>query len=128
MNLRYRVWIPALLIGMALSAGCARESAQVSYSKDVAPLLERYCQACHVPGQIGYESSGFEVKDYESLMKGTKYGAVILAGEPMTSALIMLIEGRADPSIKMPHAGAPQMSASEIETIHRWVEQGAKNN
>ena len=77
MNLRTFVWIPALLVGMAVSAGCARESARVSYGKDVAPLLEKYCQSCHVPGQLGYESSGFEVKDYDSLMKGTKYGAVV---------------------------------------------------
>lgn len=118
------------LVAMALvTAACAsKQEATVSYSADVAPLLEKYCQACHMPGQLGYQASGFDLQGYDSLMKGTKYGPVVLPGDPLTSALVMLIEGRADQSIKMPHAGAPQMSQQEIEIIRRWVEQGAKNN
>jgi hypothetical protein len=73
-------------------------------------------------------ASGFDLQGYDSLMKGTRYGPVVLPGEPLTSALVMLIEGRADPSIKMPHAGAQPLTAEQIATIRRWVEQGAKNN
>jgi hypothetical protein len=40
----------------------------------------------------------------------------------------MLIEGRADPSLKMPHGDASPLDPTETETIRRWVEQGAKNN
>jgi hypothetical protein len=40
----------------------------------------------------------------------------------------MLIEGRVDPSIKMPHGDAQPPSKAEILTIRNWVEQGAKNN
>ena len=40
----------------------------------------------------------------------------------------MLIEGRVDPSIRMPHGGQAPLTAEEIGTIRNWVEQGAKNN
>jgi mono/diheme cytochrome c family protein len=128
MDSRFYFHIAALVSCVVFFAGCAREPAQVSYAKDVAPLLEKYCQSCHLPGQIGYDSSGFSVSDYDSLMKGTKYGPVVLAGDPLNSAMVMLIEGRVDSSIKMPHAGAPALSQQQIDTIRLWVEQGARNN
>ena len=40
----------------------------------------------------------------------------------------MLVEGRADPSLKMPHGDAKPLEPTEIATIRQWVEQGAKNN
>jgi hypothetical protein len=100
----------------------------VSYQKDVAPVLAKNCASCHLPGQEGYVASGLDVSTYESLMKGTKFGPVVLPGDPLTSVLVMLIEGRADPSIKMPHGGAQPLTADEIKAIRRWVKQGAKNN
>ena len=81
-----------------------------------------------MPGQAGYVVSGFELAGYESLMKGTRFGPVVLPGDPMTSVLVMLIEGRVDPSIRMPHGEGPPLSEAEILTIRRWVEQGARDN
>jgi uncharacterized membrane protein len=121
------VCLAVAALAMATGAGCARKQ-EVSYQKDVAPLLEKHCAACHTPGQSGYVVSGFELKDYQSLMKGTSFGPVVLPGDPLTSVLVMLIEGRADPSINMPHGGVNPLTKEEIATIHLWVEQGAKNN
>jgi hypothetical protein len=53
---------------------------------------------------------------------------VVLPGDPLTSVLVMLIEGRVDPSLKMPHGDATTPTKEQILTIRRWVEQGAKNN
>jgi uncharacterized membrane protein len=61
-------------------------------------------------------------------MKGTSFGPVVLPGDALASVLVMLIEGRADPSINMPHGGAKPLTQQQITTIRRWVEQGAKNN
>jgi uncharacterized membrane protein len=114
-------------LALMAGSGCA-PNPKVSYKDDVAPLLMKHCAACHTPGQAGYVVSGFELKDYQSLMKGTSFGPVVLPGDALTSVLVMLIEGRADPSINMPHGGASPMTKEEIATIRRWVEQGAKNN
>jgi uncharacterized membrane protein len=100
----------------------------VSYQKDVAPILQKHCASCHVPGQAGFAASGFDLQGYDSLMKGTRFGPVVLPGDPMTSVLVMLIEGRADPSITMPHGGAKPLTRDETRTIRRWVKQGARNN
>jgi uncharacterized membrane protein len=112
---------------LLILAGCERTPA-VSYQKDVVPILNKHCQSCHTPGQAGYVVSGFELRDYDSLMKGTSFGPVVLPGDPLTSVLVMLIEGRADPSINMPHGGANPLTPEEKQTIRLWVEQGAKNN
>jgi uncharacterized membrane protein len=128
MNSLRQVSSAALLGAALLLMACQRDAGQVSYARNVAPVLEKHCKACHLPGQAGYVVSGFELKDYDTLMKGTQYGPVVLPGDALASVLVMLIEGRADPSLKMPHGDAPPLDADEIATIRRWVEQGAKNN
>ena len=122
-------WVTLGLAAAALLAatGCEREKV-VSYQKDVVPILDKHCKYCHTPGQAGYVVSGFELGTYETLMKGTQFGPVVLPGDPLTSVLVMLIEGRVDPSLRMPHGDATTPTPDEILTIRRWVEQGAKNN
>jgi hypothetical protein len=118
----------ALAATALLAVSACERTPTVSYQKDVVPILDKHCKSCHVPGQPGYVVSGFELGSYETLMKGTQFGPVVLPGDPLTSVLVMLIEGRVDPSLKMPHGGASTPTQDEILTIRRWVEQGAKNN
>jgi len=112
---------------MMVLAGCAREEA-VSFSQDVKPIIDQNCIACHKPGGDGFEASGFSMVTYEDLMKGTKFGPMIISGDSAGSNMLVLMEGRADPSISMPHGAMKPVRKSDIETIRRWVDQGAKNN
>jgi uncharacterized membrane protein len=122
-------WVmPAAVLAALMAVTACERTATVSYQKDVVPILDKHCKACHVPGQPGYVVSGFDLGSYDTLMKGTKFGPVVLPGDPLTSVLVMLIEGRVDPSLKMPHGNASTLSEEEILTVRRWVEQGAKNN
>ena len=121
-------WLPAVALALVAASGCEKSPPVVSYQSDVAPILDKHCKSCHMPGQAGYVVSGFELGGYEALMKGTQFGPVVLPGDPLTSVLVMLIEGRVDPSIKMPHGDAQPLSEADILTIRNWVEQGAKNN
>jgi uncharacterized membrane protein len=127
MNARSLRLLAAALAVLLMLAGCGPEP-EVSYAKDVSPILEKHCKGCHVPDQAGYVVSGFELTNYDTLMKGTQYGPVVLPGDPLTSVLVMLIEGRADPSLKMPHGNAKPLEPREIAIIRKWVEEGAKNN
>jgi len=113
--------------GAVALGGCSRAEPPVSFARDVQPILSSRCARCHAPGQAGYEASGLSVESYESLMKGTKFGAVVIPGDPLSSTLTMLVEGRADPSIRMPHGGE-SLPAAEQKTLRDWVAQGAKNN
>jgi len=44
------------------------------------------------------------------------------------SILNMLVEGRVDASMRMPHNRDQPLGAREIEILRLWVDQGAKNN
>ena len=65
---------------------------------------------------------------YENLMQGTQFGPVVKPGDSFTSALVMLVEGRADASLRMPHDEGEKPSQAEIDKVKAWVDQGAKNN
>ena len=108
---------------MMVLAGCAREEA-VSFSQDVKPIIDQNCIACHKPGGDGFEASGFSMVTYEDLMKGTKFGPMVISGDSAGSNMLVLT----DPSISMPHGAMKPVRKSDIETIRRWVDQGAKNN
>jgi uncharacterized membrane protein len=128
MNTRIVRWLPVVAVPLLALGACAKQPPVVSYQADVVPILDKHCKSCHVPGQPGYIVSGFNLEGYDSLMKGTHYGPVVLPGDALTSTLVMLIENRASPALKMPHGDSPPMSSDEIRTIRMWVEQGAKNN
>ena len=86
------------------------------------------CIACHQAGGAGEQASGFSMVSYEDLMKGTQFGPMIVPGDSLGSNMRVLMEGRADPSISMPHGNMKPVPQAEIDTIRRWIEQGAKNN
>ncbi len=110
-------------------AGCGSENT-VSYAQDVKPILEQHCLECHKEGGEGLVASGFSMESYAGLMKGTRNGPMVIAGDVEGSNMVVLMEGRADPSLKMPHNHGKKRSIAkqDIQTIRRWIEQGAKNN
>jgi len=100
----------------------------VSYKGNVAPILQNHCLKCHNPEGDGYKSSGLNMETYASLMKGTKFGPVIVPGNSVSSTLVRLVNGKADPAITMPHGGMQLLQEQEIKTISSWIDQGAKDN
>lgn len=115
--------LAALVMFLMLGAACTRD---VSFQEDVKPILGA-CRSCHIPGTDGYKASGFSVDTYEGVMKGTKFGAMIEPGSSVSSSLVILLEGKADPAINMPHGKRP-LPEKEIDTIKTWIDQGARNN
>lgn len=115
------------------SAGCSQE---VSFQKDVNPILQANCLSCHDGKGEGIEASGFSVQSYDDLMKGTKFGQVVVPGDSLSSSLYRLIDHQADPKIQMPPhhdetvaAGKMNsLSGEQINTIKSWIDQGARNN
>lgn len=116
-----------------LNAGCSKP---VSYSEEVQPILTASCLHCHDGTGEGSSASGFNVTDYDSLMKGTKFGPVVVAGESAASTLYRLIGHKADPKIQMPphhdvtlaEGRTESLTEAQVETIKLWIDQGAKNN
>jgi len=108
-------------------AGCKSEE-KVSFSQDVKPIIDKYCIECHQTGGEGLAASGFNLEDYAGVMKGTKHGPMVIAGDSAGSNMLVLMEGRADPSISMPHGKMEGANSKELETLRLWIDQGANNN
>ena len=53
-------------------------------------------------------------------------GSVIVPGDVQHSILNMLVEGRSDPSLRMPRERKP-LGNEEFNILRVWVEQGALN-
>lgn len=118
--------IIASLLPLALAAGCAKEPT-ISYQNDVYPILKANCMECHIGDGEGIKKSGLDMENYETLMKGTKFGPVIVPGQSVSSTLARLLQGKADPTINMPHNRAP-LPEDKAKIIVKWIDQGAKNN
>ena len=104
---------------------CAAEPQ--SFSEDVLPILKGRCVSCHQPGGAGYEKSGLDLTTYEGLMKGTKFGAMVIPRDPESSNLMWLLDWRASPEVRMPH-GKKKLSICDRNAIRAWIREGAKDN
>jgi hypothetical protein len=98
-----------------------------SFSQDILPLLKWRCSGCHQAGGAGYEKSGLDLTSYEGVMKGTKFGRMVIAGDPDSSNLMMMLDWKVAPAIRMPH-GQKQLSICDRDAIRAWIREGAKNN
>ena len=97
----------------------AAPAREVSYARDVRPILESRCASCHT-GE--FVSEGLDMNTYDSLMKGSENGPVIVPGNARDSLLVEKItEG------KMPKRG-PKLTPTQIQIITDWIDAGAPNN
>jgi hypothetical protein len=132
MQLSIQKGLFALVIA-AVTAGCSQQ--EVSYKDDVLPILQDNCFTCHDGKGEGSQASGFVLLTYDDLMKGTKYGQVVVPGDSASSTLYLMIDHKVDPMIQMPpHHDTPAdgkmgpLSGDTIATVKTWIDQGAKNN
>jgi hypothetical protein len=126
MGRRVKFFLP--VIAAAIMSGCGEpQEPQVSFKNDVKPIIDKNCTECHNEGGAGTMASGFQTVTYETVMKGTKYGPVVIPGHALSSSLYRLVAGKVDPSIQMPH-GKEAIPPEQIALIENWINQGAKNN
>jgi len=129
-----KIFWPLSLIVLPIGLlGCER---QVSFADDVQPIFDDKCVSCHDKAGEGHTASGFSVVDYDSVMKGTKFGPVVISKSRMSSALYLVVAQKTAPEIQMPPhheesfamGRAAPLSEAEVKIIGDWIEQGAKNN
>src|ERR1700687_1688047 len=117
------------LIGVEITTpgneACAA-TAKMSFSEDVLPIFRGRCIGCHQSGGEGAEKSGLDLSSYEGVMKGTKYGKMVIPGDPESSNLMWLLDWRASPELRMPH-GKRKLSTCDRDAIRAWIREGAKN-
>jgi hypothetical protein len=112
------VALGSFLVGLAattapMRATPAQDSASVTFNKDVLPILQKNCQACHRPGEIA-PMSFLTYKDTRPWAKAIK---VAVLGRQMPPWF-------ADPAYGH-FANDRTLSASTIDTLAAWADGGA---
>ena len=99
----------------------------VSFKEDVVPIFKGRCVECHQPGGTGFDTSGLDLRSYAGVMKGTKFGPMVVKGDPDASSLMALLDWKVKPEIRMPH-GQKKLSTCDRDAIRRWISEGALDN
>ena len=103
-----------------------KEKPQVSYEKDVAPVLEKFCAGCHNADEE--HPSELYMESYESTMKGGKHGVAIKPGSSKESLLMQKMSKDPPFGKVMPPPRKKTPTPEQVELIRAWIDQGAKKN
>ena len=111
----------------ATAAGLPPAAArQVDFSRDIAPIFEQSCVACHGPAQ---QMNGLRLDSPARAAQGSYSGPVIKPGDSAASKLILLVAGVQAPGLKeglvMPPMGE-RLSAVQVGLLRAWIDQGAQ--
>ena len=110
-------WLIACLLPICTTSAASRNWI---YERDIAPILRTYCAGCHNDADREGE---FSVETFASLNKGGDKGATLKPGDPESSLLVKLIEGRSKPL--MPPKDEPRVPAAELALLRQWIADGA---
>ncbi|HUG91097.1 MAG TPA: c-type cytochrome domain-containing protein, partial [Planctomycetaceae bacterium] len=96
----------------------------VDFEKDVVPIFDQNCVACH---NVGISESKLVVEDVESLLKGGKRGASVVPGKPDESLLYQLAARGKQPLMPpMPNQmDANPLTPKELGILRQWILEGA---
>ena len=115
---------------LLLCAGCGGPVTDgvVDYNWDVRPILSDNCYRCHGPDD-GAREAGLRLDIRDEVVAATPGSpgrGVIEPGDPSLSELIRRVSSD-DPDYRMPPPHTHRtLSNAEIETLTRWIEQGAE--
>jgi hypothetical protein len=114
-----------VLLLLPIAATARADSAPIDYNRDVRPILSKHCFACHGQDE-GQRKKGLRLDRRDAATRPLDDGnTAIVPGDPDGSELVFRVT-EMDETVRMPppKAGEP-LSPPEIETLRRWVEQGA---
>ena len=94
--------------------------ATIDYQQQVHTILAAKCLSCHSAER---RSGGLSLAAYADALEGGRSGAAIRPGDSAGSLLMMRITGEVAPPMPL---GRPALSAGEIATIRRWIDEGAR--
>ncbi len=113
---------------VALAAtACGVRAADVSFSRDVRPILAANCFACHGTDPQKRKAK-LRLDDRDVATHPAKSGDIaIVPGKPQDSELIKRITS-GDPDDRMPPAKSDKkpLSPEQVATLRQWIAQGAK--
>lgn len=109
------------IVGAFLLAGVlsGQAPAPVDFRRDVQPLIQQHCIACHGPEQ---QMNAFRLDRRSAALRGGTR-TVIVPGNSAASRLYLRLIGN-EFGRKMPATGS--LTPEEIAIVRAWIDQGAK--
>jgi ankyrin repeat protein/mono/diheme cytochrome c family protein len=98
---------------------------EVTFSRDIEPILQRSCAACH--GNDRHKGQ-FSIASREAMVKGGQSGELALQpGNSEASKLVRMVTGQVE-DLEMPplekRGTYPALSAEEVALLKTWIDQG----
>ena len=119
-----QVRLVCVIAGLASAAVADHQlhANDVSFSRDIQPILARRCFACHGPAE---QEAGLGLHDRSLSTAESESGVLaIVPGRPEASALIQRVSSR-DAATRMPPEGQP-LRDDEIALLKDWIADGAE--
>lgn len=114
-----------LLLPLLLVNAAAARCDDLSFLKDVRPILARNCFACHGPDDAAREAD-LRLDDVASATTAVDREPAIVPRDPEASGIIVRVLS-SDPDLKMPPPDSGhELTAEEIAVLRRWIELGAE--
>jgi hypothetical protein len=106
------------------TAGPARAETPADYTRDVRPLLARYCFKCHGPDPKARKAE-LRLDDKDDALRDRGGYAAIVPGDADSSELIARIEDEDDASRMPPPEMKVSLTPAEKDVLRRWIAGGA---
>lgn len=94
----------------------------IVYTDIVQPIFKSKCYSCHGPNK---QKGRLRMDQPEWLMKGSKNGEVIVAGNAAESELIKRLLLPREDDDHMPPKEKPQLTDQQVALLHWWIAGGA---
>lgn len=97
----------------------------VDFERDIYPILDANCIACH---NIAIAESKFNMEEVKGILKGGKRGAAVVPGEPDKSLLYQVAARAAEPAMPpLPNdVEAAALTPRELGLLRQWILEGAQ--
>ena len=118
------VVIAAVIAGMPALGDAAP---QVSFDRDIRPILSENCFACHGPDAAN-QQAGLRLDQAADATRELESGArAIVPGDLAASEMLVRVAAT-DPDMVMPppEAKIGRLTAEQVALLERWVSEGAK--
>ena len=103
---------------------CLSLHAEVSFNRDIRPILSDTCFRCHGPDQSS-RMAGLRLDLRNDATAPRRAGAPIVPGDPKNSLIIQRIEATG-PKLMPPASAHKTLTAAQKQLLTRWVAEGAQ--
>lgn len=116
---------PAGLLCLLLSPNLTAAQT-VDFERDVQPILAEHCARCHGADE-GTRKAGLRIDLRDGVLKGGESGdPAIVPGKPDQGEFVRRILSADPAEIMPPPAEKKPLNPAQIETLKRWIGEGAK--